>query len=368
MRILHVIHCLRLGGLEYVVLALATRGRAHGLVSGVAAFGADGPLRGLLEKSAVPVHWVGDVPGLRPATIAGLAGAARRFGADVVHAHDLGPWLNVSAGLPFAGGAVAVATIHDSRPPQGRKRIAAAAAARMARAVVACGGEVRRSLAGWAGKNVVTIENGIEVGPLPSAEERARARARLGIPEEALVVGYLGRLSPEKGPDVLVDAFGEAYGHRGDAVLVLVGTGPSEDEIRARAAGRPNVHVLGVVVDGRDLLAAFDVYVQPSLTEGRSLSMLEAMAAGLPTISTQLRPIEEVHRDGVTALLVPPGDRRALATALTSLGQDAPLRARLGAAARSAVQAYSADRMVEEYAALYRSVRRGARHDAVVAT
>jgi glycosyltransferase involved in cell wall biosynthesis len=356
MRILHVIHCLRLGGLENVVVSLARGGRAHGLVSGVAAFGADGPLRAVLEASAIPVFWPGDLPGMRPGTIAALAAVARRFGADVVHAHDLGAWLNVSAGLPFAGGAVVVATIHDSRPPRGRHRIAGAAVARMSRAVVACGDEVRRSLDGWAGGRVVTIENGIDLGPLPSPEARARARARLGIREGALVVGYLGRLSPEKGPDVLLDAFGEVCRDRPDATLVLVGAGPMEAAIRARAEGRRNVRVLGAVVDGRELLAAFDVYAQPSLTEGRSLSMLEAMAAGLPTVTTRLRPIEELHRDGVTALLVPPGDRRALAAALASLGADASLRARLGAAARSAVSAHSSDRMLAEYAALYRAV------------
>jgi glycosyltransferase involved in cell wall biosynthesis len=226
----------------------------------------------------------------------------------------------------------------------------------MSRAVVACGDEVRRSLDGWAGGRVVTIENGIDLGPLPSPEARARARARLGIREGALVVGYLGRLSPEKGPDVLLDAFGEVCRDRPDATLVLVGAGPMEAAIRARTEGRRNVRVLGAVVDGRELLAAFDVYAQPSLTEGRSLSMLEAMAAGLPTVTTRLRPIEELHRDGVTALLVPPGDRRALAAALASLGADASLRERLGAAARSAVAAHSSDRMLAEYAALYRAV------------
>jgi glycosyltransferase involved in cell wall biosynthesis len=96
--------------------------------------------------------------------------------------------------------------------------------------------------------------------------------------------------------------------------------------------------------------------VQPSLREGRSLALLEAMAAGLPTVTSDIPAIREVHVAEETALLTPPGDVRALAGALRTLAGDGDRRAALGRMALERSRVHSLDTMVQRYAALYRDV------------
>src|SRR5205085_2206798 len=153
-------------------------------------------------------------------------------------------------------------------------------------------------------------------------------RAQLRIPDGALAVGYAGGLREIKGPDRLLEAFLDKFADRGDMHLFLIGTGPMESSLRAAARGHANVHFTGLIPNAARLLPALDVYAQTSLSEGRSLSMLEAMAAGLPTLAHDLVPVREIHGHEQTALLVAPGDRAALGSALQRLVADAGPRGR----------------------------------------
>jgi glycosyltransferase involved in cell wall biosynthesis len=159
-----------------------------------------------------------------------------------------------------------------------------------------------------------------------------------------------------KGPDRLLQAFLDKFADRGDVHLYLIGEGPMEPSLRATARGHANVHFPGLIRNAARILPALDVYAQTSLSEGRSLSMLEAMAAGLPTLAHDLVPVREIHTDGSTALLVSPGDRKALAAALQRLVADADLRQRLGGSARERAARHSIEPMVDAYEALYREI------------
>jgi glycosyltransferase involved in cell wall biosynthesis len=179
----------------------------------------------------------------------------------------------------------------------------------------------------------------------------------MGLPEGAVAVGYLGRMHPEKGPDLLVEAMVRHLRDVPRAHLVLVGKGPLDDALRAAAnplGGR--AHLLGEVVDdAAGLLAGLDVYAQPSRREGRSLSMLEAMAAALPTVAHRLPSVAEIHPEGTTAVLVAPEDVEALGGAILELVRDPTRRKSLGEAARARVSAFSMDTMVEAYVRLWRA-------------
>jgi glycosyltransferase involved in cell wall biosynthesis len=110
------------------------------------------------------------------------------------------------------------------------------------------------------------------------------------------------------------------------------------------------------------LLLGLDVYAHPSRREGRSLAMLEAMAAGLPTVAHDLAAVREIHTPNQTGLLVPLGDPEAFASAMRRPVNDLSLRQRMGQAARAASRSHSAEQMAHQYAVLYRSVlasRRG---------
>jgi glycosyltransferase involved in cell wall biosynthesis len=356
-KVAHIIHGLDVGGLERLVVDLAAGSRAFGIDPSLVAFGDDGPVRAWAEAAGIPVHALGDVRGLSLEALRRLAGALS--GASVAHAHDLGPWLNAVAARSLAPRVRVLATFHQLSPPSGRKRHAAKVGARLSSALVACGTEVRAELRSWTprGTPVVTIGNGVALPGPATAEQRARARRRMGLPDDAVAVGYLGRMHREKGPDLLVEAMVRHALDLPQAHLVLIGRGPLDDALRTAVAPLgERAHLLGEVVEGAaDLLAGLDVYAQPSRREGRSLSMLEAMAASLPTVAHRLPAVAELHPDGSTAVLVAVEDGAALGGALRSLVLDPARRAALGNAARARVAAFSMDAMVEAYVRLWRA-------------
>jgi glycosyltransferase involved in cell wall biosynthesis len=360
-RVAHVMHGLMMGGLEQVVVQLCSVGRELGVDPLVVSFGPDGPVRELLQERAIPLVYLGNaIRGMSPQAIQSIARGFREHRVDLAHAHDMGPWLNAVAARALAPRVRPIVTFHQVATPAGLERGAAIAAALVSDALVACGEEVHTCVRRWAPPRarIELIGNGVPIGALPTPEDRARARARIGVPLGARVLGYLGRLHEEKGVDLLVDAFLESFAAREDVHLVLIGKGRLEPELRARVehSGCRRIHFLGEIVPATSLVPAFDVYVQPSRREGRSLSMLEAMAAGLPTIAQAIPPIQEIHLDGSTAILVPPATRPAFGPAMLKLVNDEELRAQMGRRAREQVRRHSVEAMAEAYAQLYEEI------------
>lgn len=355
-RVAHLIYGLGLGGLEQLVVQLAVRSRARGIESSILALGHDGPMRDLAGKEGIAVELL-PFDGMSLSALIGIRRELDKRGASVLHAHDLGPWLNGVAVRALRPKTRVMATFHEQRMPEGKKRHAASLAARATDVLVACGDKVREDILGWApsGARVPVIANGV---PLEAAAfmPRDAARQELGIPEGTVAVGYAGGLREIKGPDRLLQAFLDKFADRGDVRLYLIGVGPMEQSLRAAARGHANVHFTGVIPNAARLLTALDVYAQTSLSEGRSLSMLEAMGAGLPTLAHDLVPIREIHGHEETALLVPVGDRAALGSALQRLAADPELRARLGARARERAHQHSIEPMVDAYETLYREL------------
>ncbi|HEY2028557.1 MAG TPA: glycosyltransferase family 4 protein [Myxococcales bacterium] len=353
-RVAHLIHGLDLGGLEQLVVQLAARTKARGIETSLFALGNDGPVRQLAEKRGLEVELL-PVAGMSVGALLGIRKALEKRSVTHLHAHDLGPWLNAVAARALRPKTRVLATFHEQRTPEGNKRKAAAVAARATDALVACGSKVQKDILDWApeGTRVPVIPNGVPLSE-PTAEARASARKELGIPDGAIAIGYLGGLREIKGPDKLLQAFLDKCADRADIRLYLVGAGPMEAELKQMARGRENVHFTGLIPEASRLLPGLDVYAQTSLSEGRSLSMLEAMAAGLPTLAHDLLPVREIHENETSALLVPLGDREGLANALARLATDADLRARLGAEAKKRAQRHSIEPMVDAYEALYR--------------
>ncbi|HEX4381797.1 MAG TPA: glycosyltransferase family 4 protein [Myxococcales bacterium] len=353
-RVAHLIHGLLLGGLEQLVVQLAARTQQRGIQTSILALGEDGPVRELAQKQGIDVQLL-PAAGLSMGALLGIRKALEKDAVTHLHAHDLGPWLNAVATRALRPSTRVLATFHEQRTPAGNKRKAASVAARATDALVACGDKVKQDILDWApsGTRVPVIANGV---PLiePTLEQRLAARAELQIPEGAIAVGYIGGLREIKGPDKLLQAFLDKFADRADVRLYLIGTGPMEAELRRAAQGHANVHLTGLMPGASRLLPGLDIYAQTSLSEGRSLSMLDAMAAGLPTLAHDLLPVREVHEDSATALLAPLGDRAALGNALSRLALDGPLRSGLGAEAKKRAQKHSIEPMVDAYEALYR--------------
>jgi glycosyltransferase involved in cell wall biosynthesis len=192
----------------------------------------------------------------------------------------------------------------------------------------------------------VVIPNGVAV-PVEASYERR------GAP----VIGTLARLARQKGLDVLLDAVAIVARDQPDVRLMIAGGGPLESELRAQAADlglEHSVDFLGWVENGRSLLPTFDVFVLPSRWEGMPIALLEARAAGLPTVATDVGGAREVIDDGHDGWVVPPEDPEALAHALLDLVQDPAKREAWGRAARThTAVVYGLPEMVRRTELLY---------------
>ena len=219
---------------------------------------------------------------------------------------------------------------------------------------VVVGSSVHRDLVGARvvdARRSSVINPGVE--PFALAD-RLEARRTLGLPVDGDVVMYVGRLAQIKRPDRFLDLADDLAGHD-SAVFALVGDGPLGDECRARVARTPNAVALGWQRNLGTLLAAADVVVLCSDNEGVPLLLIEAALAGRPVVTTDVGAVRDVVRDGDTGLLVPAGDRAALARAVRSLLADPELRTRLGAAARDrALSEMTASAAVDRHVELYR--------------
>lgn len=194
----------------------------------------------------------------------------------------------------------------------------------------------------------------------PAVPPPPAPRQRLGVPEHVPVVLYVGRLQPLKGIDDLLVAAARAFAHR-PAHLLIVGEGPERAALERQASApglRGSVTFTGHVA-GETLAAAYaaaDVFALASRSEGFPTAILEAMAAGLPIVTTAIRGMRDHLQEGSNGLLVAPGDPAALAAALGRLLADADLRARMGAANRPAIAAFHPDRVATQYLAVLERV------------
>jgi len=196
------------------------------------------------------------------------------------------------------------------------------------------------------------------------AQERRQARSELGLGPDEIAVACVANFHPVKGQDVLAEAFARLAGSIPRLRLVLAGSvmpGPGCEEHRARTLSVLQAHLetgrallMDPCRDSRTVLAAADLYVQPSRTEALSVAIGEALACGLPVAATAVGGNPEIVLHGQTGLLVPPDDPVAMAAAVGRLVSDRPLRDRLGQEGRRfAVARLSPDAMVEAYRLVY---------------
>jgi glycosyltransferase involved in cell wall biosynthesis len=212
-------------------------------------------------------------------------------------------------------------------------------------------------------ERVVVVHSGIDAGRF-AAGHREPARAHLleggGFPPDALLVGTVGHLAAHKGIDRFLEAAALFARSVPRARFVLVGRGGEEPSLRA-LAGRlgldGRVLFAGFRDDLPDLYAALDLFALASISgEGSPAVLKEAMAAGIPVVSTSLDGVEEIIEDARHGLLTPPGDAAAMARALDRLAADAALRKRLADAGRRRAAEFSIERMVEKTEAVYASL------------
>jgi glycosyltransferase involved in cell wall biosynthesis len=210
---------------------------------------------------------------------------------------------------------------------------------------------------GAAEKKLFTIYGGLEPTVQKSVDSSV-VRDELGIPRDALIVGFTGNMRRVKGVDVLLQA---ALQLKDLPPLHWLLLGRVEDARVARLAERreirDRVHCLGWRDDAARLMAAMDIFAMPSRSEGLCRAIMEAMALGLCPVATTVGGTPELIRDGVDGLVVPSGDASALASAIRRVAGDTELRKRLACSARQRIRSdFTIERMVEGTLGMYRAV------------
>jgi phosphatidyl-myo-inositol alpha-mannosyltransferase len=307
---------------------------------------------------AVRVRYQGTVAPIAPLAWARVRAILRRWRPDVVHAHEpLTPSASMAAAMTSP--APVVATFHAHVERSGLFDAAAPVLRpvwRRLRARIAVSEAARRFVSERLGDGVKVIPNGLDV------ERFASAAPADDLPPGRRVL-WVGRLDPQKGFPVAVRAFGLLAEDLPDLWLVVAGEGRDRTalaELPLRA--RERVVVLGNVE--RDRLpryhAAADTFVSPALgQESFGIVLVEAMAAGLPVVATDIPGYREVIEDGVEGLLVPPGDVGALASALRRVLEDPEAAKSFGEAGRARARRYSWDVVGREIEAVYDEVLGG---------
>jgi glycosyltransferase involved in cell wall biosynthesis len=314
----------------------------------------------LLREQGIDVHHLGRGK-FDPRILGDLVDLARERKARILHVHG---YAAADFGRLAARRAGAALVLHehfaDPRMP-GYQRVADRLLSGLTDRAIAVSGSTLEFLVkdrAVPRERCRLIWNGAPLDDFaPVPRERAlAARAGLGLPADAVVVGSIGRLNEQKGHRFLLDAAALLP----PAVrILLAGDGDLMEPLRAQAAALglgDRVVFAGHRSDVQDLLGALDVFCISSLYEGTPLALFEAMAAGKAIVSTAVDGCREVLRDGDNGLLVPPRDAPALARALSRVVEDAALRARLAAAALGDSARYDIRACVDAMQDLYDEV------------
>jgi len=347
------------GGAESVMARVAA-GLDSSRYRSVACLFRDGWLRRRCEQLGIETHIIGISGMLDVRWLRRFCGLVRRRGVDLIQAHEFGANTYGALAARLLG-IPAVATVHG-RSYYGerlKRRLAYRMVARGA-TMVAVSEDVKRFLVqttGAAEHRIRVVHNGIGSIARPSAAEAGRRRQALGITEEGRIVGVVGSLYGVKGHRYLLEAAPQILKAYPATRFVIVGRGELEatlGEQAARLGLEGRVRFLGFREDVAELLSVFDVFALPSLSEGLSIALLEAMAAGRPVVATAVGGNPELIIDRETGLLVPPGDARSLADAIGRLLQDPAEASRLGRNAMDRVRrCFGVEAMIGGYQAIY---------------
>jgi glycosyltransferase involved in cell wall biosynthesis len=362
-KVLHILPSLTIGGAERLAVHLIAHQNHERYSSEVVSlFGPTGSeLERMLMEEGVEVHYLGKSLGFDFRMFGGIDRVIRRFRPDIVHSH-LGVLRYTLPASFLRRVPVKVHTIHNmaEREVDPLGRWVHHLAFRIGVVPVAIASEVAASLhrVYQLKQSVPLIPNGVPVDFYRRpATPRTEWRRRQGFSEMDVLYLNVGRLMVQKNQALLIDAFASGPARLPDTHLLIIGDGQLRPMLEDRVTGHgldARVHFLGVRSDIPDALGAADVFVLSSDWEGNPLSVMEAMSAGMPVISTAVGGVPELVQHGATGLLVGQGDTDELALAMTALAHAPDRRASMGTAAgECAAKRFDVEIMTHSYEALY---------------
>lgn len=369
---LHVVHgvlSMDPGGLERLVLALIGSGHRRGYRCSIVCIDHPGRLADEARALGAEVHCL-DAAADRALALPRARELLDLLKADVLHTHQIGALWHLGRAAAQASPRTTLihtehsdhATLARGLPQQIKSRWWWHRAGRLAQRFCCVSDDIAVSVRRWRtvpAHKVTVLRNGIDVDRFADRGSRHGIRRGLGLPDDAFVIGTVGRLNEVKRQDLLLGAFAAIAARHPQAWLLIVGDGPEHSALAAlaRDLGIASRTVFaGYQSRTERFLAAMDAFALSSRHEGLPLALLEAWASGLPVVSSAVGGIVRVVRNETNGLLFDNGDAAGLAHALERLIGDAALRGALARAGHEDVRShYSLDRMADDYDHHYRT-------------
>ena len=364
MNITHFVENLDRGGLERMVLELVKLQHRQGHRCQVVCLFEPGSQAHELDALGIPVSACDKRQGFDLRALARARQLVRNHATEVLHTHNAVAHYQAVCATYGLGMRQVINTRHGMGGNQRAARrewLYRRALASTDTVVAVCEAArtdaVKRGIVPMAKTRVVP--NGIQVGSFQTVSTAMHRRLQLllGLPAQTRLIGTVGRLNWAKDQAGLIRAFRRVNEQLPHTALLLIGEGELRKDLEVRAAEEgvtDRVHFLGDRNDVHELLQGLDLFVLSSVSEGYSLALLEAGAAALPIVATDVGGNGEIIRDGETGRLVPASDPAALAQAMLALLRDSSQAQLLGRAARAWVEQHgSLDAMAGSYARLY---------------
>ncbi|WP_168222149.1 glycosyltransferase [Aquisphaera giovannonii] len=358
---------LDVGGLERIVVNLVRMGGVLGQEPSVICVEKPGMLASQVDALGAPILCAEKPPGLNYGSVGRIREFLHRLKPDVVHTHQVGALLYAGPAARREKVPVVVHTEHGNRMARQRSLI------RRARVGLlwAIGGfyvdrffcvsediadSVRTSCI-VPGRKVAVVPNGIDTSIFSWGGDPEVSRRELKIPPDVAVIGTVGRLDEVKSQDLLIRGFSRITDHAPAPHLLLVGDGTERPRLQHLADQlkiSDRVHFAGYQSQPERFLGVMNVFALTSRSEGMPLSILEAWAAGLPVVASNVGGIPKLIVDGQTGLLFESGEETALADALSRLLTNTLEAARIGEAGRQHVRSrFDVEVMARNYGAHY---------------
>ncbi len=365
MKIMHIVHSLNIGGLERVVIDLAGSFRDRGHEVAICCLSEKGSLSETAEARGVQVFAMGKKEGIDPLLPIRIGVFLKSHPFNVVHTHNESGLLYGASGAMLAGIRNIVHTDHGKEPEYDDHRImklVEGVLLKKVRHAVAVSGHLKEILAATAGigsERFVTILNGIDTNRYSVHRPKGDMKKMIGLLPDSFVIGHVARLVPLKNQKFLLDLFAALKKKRKGLKLAIVGSGPLKSELEEHS-GKMGLSEDVLFLDARmnipEILSAFDLFVLTSLTEGISITLLEAMAAGVPVVASLAGGNPEIIKNGSSGLLIPLDFPSQWIREMEYLIEHEFERARLAwNAKQSVINQFSITAMSEKYGRLYDS-------------
>jgi glycosyltransferase involved in cell wall biosynthesis len=364
--LVYVVHSLHPGGAERLVLEMSLAFAAEYAVH-VICLDTPGTWTRDVRAAGIPVHCLWRQAGFDTAAVVKLAHHFRRTRADIVHAHQCTPWFYAALARLLCPRPRLLLEEHGRFFPEvrsvKRQLVNRLLIRRLTHRFIAVSEDIRRRLHRYEGLDLEQVEvlyNGVVAEPPLCEADRAALRLELGLRPDDFVVGTVGRFDSIKNLPMLVASLECACRGVPEVRGLLVGDGPQFAEVRTlleRSGLAERVRTPGFRADARKLIQCMDLFVLCSFSEGTSMALLEAMAAGVPVAVTRVGGNPEIVLDGQTGWVIESESAGALTAVIMESAASPGLRRRLAAAARSRCsENFAFNRMIAGYRTRYREL------------